>query len=332
MNNLFKKVGFFAFFYVISTNPVFTMGPDKITASDSQEAEEVHFVAYNETSSTSDMTNLSPDFECLYCDEDWVCAICLNTASGENGIITLPCNHKFHKDCIEQLLSCSLEKICPYCRQLHGLRRNIVGMVESAILPLVDTAELDNVSTEFLRQYQDMVKQHVQNLKRAVDCLSNDSVVELNAFLKSMIVNPDPGLKKRSQELLDISVDLGNWKVQGEIITREVIRNKLQPFQASLREGIICNEDARFLDFLFSLLEKEGQQDILDFLRNGLKEKKKFELENMDSVVNFLYEMLVVSLFGQWSSSFEDIFTDLQDIATRERMFCEEIGVTKEEL
>ena len=45
------------------------------------------------------------------------CGICLDSLN--NNIETLPCNHKFHTECIQKLTTskCILKDKCPFCRR-----------------------------------------------------------------------------------------------------------------------------------------------------------------------------------------------------------------------
>ena len=49
-------------------------------------------------------------------DED-LCPICLDTIDSNKDSITLKCNHKYHKKCINRWFK--QKQICPYCRMPH---------------------------------------------------------------------------------------------------------------------------------------------------------------------------------------------------------------------
>ncbi|XP_076944971.1 E3 ubiquitin-protein ligase At4g11680-like [Bidens hawaiensis] len=58
-------------------------------------------------------------------EEDAVCSICLERYENGNELKNLPCNHVFHKDCVEQWLRLNPE--CPLCKAKTGKRLGIFG-------------------------------------------------------------------------------------------------------------------------------------------------------------------------------------------------------------
>ena len=47
--------------------------------------------------------------------EEEECPICLDRLQG--AVCTLPCNHRFHASCIEQVRNFGLQQVCPMCRE-----------------------------------------------------------------------------------------------------------------------------------------------------------------------------------------------------------------------
>ena len=76
-------------------------------------------------------------------DED-VCSVCLNEMNEEQQLTTTPCNHKFHKSCLEQWKR--IRPTCPLCvtSLIPGVPvRPIIHNTDDTGAPLTDPRDYD---------------------------------------------------------------------------------------------------------------------------------------------------------------------------------------------
>tara|TARA_B100001094_G_C18143147_1_gene779082 strand:+ start:908 stop:1459 length:552 start_codon:yes stop_codon:yes gene_type:complete len=80
-------------------------------------------------------------------DTEGQCSICLENFDNEREIVQIPCQHKFHKDCIETWFE--THSTCPMCRRNYGPEPETINRLEFREMITINTFNLhfDNRET-----------------------------------------------------------------------------------------------------------------------------------------------------------------------------------------
>jgi len=58
------------------------------------------------------------------------CPVCLDSLSGGDAVLTLPCNHALHQECVDQLRKHCFQQACPLCRAALPAGPEVLSIIE----------------------------------------------------------------------------------------------------------------------------------------------------------------------------------------------------------
>ena len=131
------------------------------------------------------------------------CPICYDTLKNGYEIITILCNHTFHKNCLKQWFETSISKNkllnCPYCRtripeHIITSKNNLLNKIYKTKYLKRKTCIINNIQTSFiLKQLHDQLPKawldkRSKNIQPLFELITNNKSIYITSFLRSYLL------------------------------------------------------------------------------------------------------------------------------------------------